>query len=208
MAKNKVPEKEKSVQKEPAKKVAVLEGESRKSKKGFKKIGIIIWIVSTIWIVCLINQDRKEAINVFLNGFDTDKITLVNEIQSGHSISLTNLFSFPYPYKELQVKVINRRNGIWLAYSGFSKEKNEWFNAKERIRKISIFQKIETVKWDKERKWIRIELGTNFLWTTILGLLFILIFWIVVVFILSKIRRFTDYDNMFPSVEDYFHLDK
>ncbi|MFA6146411.1 MAG: hypothetical protein WC697_03755 [Patescibacteria group bacterium] len=208
MAKNKVPEKKKSVQEEPAKKVVVLEGESRKSKRNFKKIGIIIWIISTIWIVCLINQDRKEATNVFLNGFNADKITMVNEIQPGYSISLTNLFSFPYPYKELQVKVISRRNGIWLSYSGFSKEKNEWLNAGERIRKIGIFQKIKTVKWDEERKWVRIELDTNFLWTTILGLFFILIFWIVVAFILSRIHRFTDYNNMYPDIGDCLHLEK
>ncbi|MFA5051271.1 MAG: hypothetical protein WC499_04110 [Patescibacteria group bacterium] len=197
--KNKVPEKKSVTPKQLSeKKSIVLEGESKKSKKGFKKIGIIIWIISTIWIVCLINQNRKEAINVFLDSFYTDKITLVDEIRSDSLISLTNFFALSY--KEVQVKVINR-NGIWLDYSGLS-EGIGWCNAREQVRGINIFQKIESVTLDEEAGLIRIELNTNFLLTTILGLLFILIFWIVVVLLLKFLQP-TNPEDIFIDIVDY-----
>lgn len=180
----------------------------QKTKIGFtdwiyiNDLRIIMYAMTAIFIFCLLTADNHRVKNIFLDGFKTCEITMVDEIQSDYSTSLTNFFALPY--KEMRVKVaINRRNDICLTYSGLFKYKNEWFSAKEKIGKIGNFQKITTLKLDEEKKWLIITIGPDWKWLIIFCVICAFFAWLI-----PELFYFPYSNDRFLSDEDYYRKHK
>ncbi|MDD3101550.1 MAG: hypothetical protein PHE59_00150 [Patescibacteria group bacterium] len=146
----------------------------QKTKTGFtdwvetSSLRIIVYATAAIFIFCLITANNRGTKNIFLNGVQTDKIT-INDTHPcpDNPNCLTNWFALPYKEVRIFATFPKKSGNICLNYSGqyndesgSSKEKNEWFSSTQMIPK-SFLQRVKNIKLDEERKWLIITMDTN-----------------------------------------------